>query len=91
MAIGSKRTRLVTECPNVGFPMTYGQHILCTGRDAVAFEQMLGRFLYQRHFVGMAPILDLAAGRCWFTRQNVDDTMRWISRRKWSRTTTPQG
>lgn len=54
--------------------MAYGDHILATGGGGVGhFELMLGRFLYERHFQGKAPVLDLAAGRCWFTRQNVRD------------------
>jgi SAM-dependent methyltransferase len=54
--------------------MTYGDHILATGTHGVReFELMLGRFLYERHFQGKAPVLDLAAGRCWFARQNVRD------------------
>jgi ubiquinone/menaquinone biosynthesis C-methylase UbiE len=54
--------------------MSYGDHILATGTSGVLeFELMLGRFLYRRHFEGKAPILDLAAGRCWFTRQNAQD------------------
>jgi SAM-dependent methyltransferase len=54
--------------------MAYGDHILATGGGGTGyFEQMLGRFLYERHFQGKAPVLDLAAGRCWFVRQNVRD------------------
>jgi SAM-dependent methyltransferase len=54
--------------------MTYGEHIMTTGEGAAGyFEQMLSRFLYERHFQGKAPVLDLAAGRCWFTRQNISD------------------
>jgi SAM-dependent methyltransferase len=54
--------------------MTYGEYILSTGKGRVGqFELVLGRFFYERDFVGRAPILDLAPGRCWFTRQNVGD------------------
>src|SRR5207302_337699 len=48
--------------------------ILSTGGGRVGeFELLLGRFFYERFFVGRAPVLDLAAGRCWFARQNPRD------------------
>jgi ubiquinone/menaquinone biosynthesis C-methylase UbiE len=54
--------------------MSYGEYILSTGTGRVGeFELVLGRFLYERDFVGKAPILDLAPGRCWFARQNLGD------------------
>jgi hypothetical protein len=37
------------------------------------YELLLGRYFYEREFVGKAPVLDLAPGRCWFTKQNPDD------------------
>lgn len=53
--------------------MSYGEHILSTGKGRIGeFELLLGRFFYQRDFVGRAPILDLAPGRCWFAKQNTE-------------------
>jgi ubiquinone/menaquinone biosynthesis C-methylase UbiE len=54
--------------------VSYGDYILATGKERVGeAELVLGRFFYYRYFLGMSPILDLAAGRCWFTRQNMND------------------
>lgn len=54
--------------------MSYGDHILSTGKGRVGrFELLLGRYFYERHFRRLAPILDLAPGRCWFTKQNPSD------------------
>lgn len=51
--------------------MSYGDYILSTGGGRVgATEVVFGRFLYEREFVGRVPVLDLAAGRCWFAKQN---------------------
>ena len=65
-----------TRRPGLGCEaMSYGDHILASGerRGVSDFEMMLGRFLYERHFQGKAPVLDLASGRCWFARQNTRD------------------
>lgn len=54
--------------------MSYGDYILSTGKGVVGeYELLLGRYFYEREFAGKAPVLDLAPGRCWFTKQNPDD------------------
>lgn len=51
--------------------MSYGEHILSTGLgNAGELELLLGRHFYEEYFRGLSPILDLGAGRCWFTKQN---------------------
>jgi len=49
---------------------SYGKHILSTGGALEQWELLFGRYLYESRFAGKTPILDLAAGRCWFTKQN---------------------
>lgn len=52
----------------------YGGYILRTGGGIVdQLELLLGAHWYQTRFCGKAPILDLGPGRCWFTRQSVND------------------
>src|SRR5580692_9923318 len=53
---------------------SYGSYILRTGGGIVGeLELLLGAQWYRTRFAGKAPILDLGPGRCWFTKQNVDD------------------
>jgi SAM-dependent methyltransferase len=49
----------------------YGQYILTTGEGPI--EMLWGRFWYESRFQGKRPIADVGAGRCWFTRQNIQD------------------
>lgn len=52
----------------------YGEYILRTGTDTIRqLELVYGAHWYRTRFEGKAPILDLGPGRCWFTKQNVDD------------------
>jgi SAM-dependent methyltransferase len=52
----------------------YGNYILRTGAGAVNdIELLYGALWYRTRFAGKKPILDLAPGRCWFTKQNVQD------------------
>jgi ubiquinone/menaquinone biosynthesis C-methylase UbiE len=49
----------------------YGLYILATGQDVVGrHEMVMGSYIYETKFKGLDPILDLAPGRCWFTRQS---------------------
>jgi SAM-dependent methyltransferase len=50
--------------------MTYADYILSTGSAIEHLEEASGRHLYQSYFHGIAPILDIGPGRCWFTRQD---------------------
>jgi SAM-dependent methyltransferase len=51
----------------------YGSCILATGQGIVArIELIVGSYFYQTRFKGLDPILDLAPGRCWFTKQSPD-------------------
>jgi SAM-dependent methyltransferase len=52
----------------------YGDYILRTGTDIIRqVELAYGAHWYCTRFAGKAPILDLGPGRCWFTRQNIND------------------
>jgi SAM-dependent methyltransferase len=52
----------------------YGEYILRTGTEIIRqLELVYGAHWYHTRFVGKAPVLDLASGRCWFTKQNVND------------------
>lgn len=52
----------------------YGAYILRTGTDTIRqLELVYGAHWYHTRFAGKAPILDLGPGRCWFTKQNVDE------------------
>ena len=52
----------------------YGEYILRTGTDIIRqLELVYGAHWYRTRFVGKAPVLDLGPGRCWFTKQNVND------------------
>jgi SAM-dependent methyltransferase len=52
----------------------YGNYILRTGDGMVAeIELAYGRHWYRTRFANRKPILDLGPGRCWFTKQKVDD------------------
>jgi ubiquinone/menaquinone biosynthesis C-methylase UbiE len=51
----------------------YGSYILTTGKDVVGrHELVMGSYIYETKFKGLDPILDLAPGRCWFTKQSPD-------------------
>jgi SAM-dependent methyltransferase len=50
--------------------LSYGTHILSTGSEVLVWENVFGRYIYDSRFRGRDPILDIGAGRCWFTRQN---------------------
>jgi SAM-dependent methyltransferase len=50
--------------------MFYGKYILNTGEGILRLELAMGNYLYQTRFKGKAPILDVGAGRCWFTKAN---------------------
>jgi SAM-dependent methyltransferase len=50
--------------------MSYGAHILSTGAELQAWENVFGRYIYDSRFRGRSPVLDVGAGRCWFTRQD---------------------
>jgi SAM-dependent methyltransferase len=53
---------------------SYGDYILRTGSEAVRqLEMVYGGVWYRTRFAGKKPILDLGPGRCWFTKQNVED------------------
>jgi len=50
---------------------SYGSYILTTGGGITAgLEELMGRYLYRTRFAGRSRVLDLAPGRCWFTRQD---------------------
>jgi SAM-dependent methyltransferase len=52
----------------------YGQYLLRTGAGILGkIELLWGRYWYETRFKGLAPVLDLAPGRCWFTIQNPVD------------------
>jgi SAM-dependent methyltransferase len=52
----------------------YGEYILRTGTDIIRkLELLYGAHWYRTRFAGKAPILDLGPGRCWFTKQNLND------------------
>jgi SAM-dependent methyltransferase len=54
----------------------YGEYILRTGTDIIRqLELVCGAHWYRTRFVGKTPILDLGPGRCWFTKQNVNDIL----------------
>ena len=53
--------------------VTYANYILTTGSSIVDWENVFGQYWYQTRFVGRSPILDLAPGRCRFTKQNTLD------------------
>jgi SAM-dependent methyltransferase len=48
--------------------MSYGNYIVNTGREIERLELAMGRYIFQSKFLGRAPILDVGAGRCWFTK-----------------------
>jgi ubiquinone/menaquinone biosynthesis C-methylase UbiE len=50
--------------------VSYGAHILSTGAEVQAWENVFGRYIYDSRFRGKHPVLDVGAGRCWFTRQD---------------------
>lgn len=51
--------------------LSYGEHILSTGKGLIGrFELLLGRYFYEKYFLQHRIVLDLAPGRCWFTKQN---------------------
>jgi SAM-dependent methyltransferase len=50
--------------------MSYGEYIVSTGAGLRRWENAFGRYLYDSRFRGKAPVLDIGAGRCWFTRQD---------------------
>lgn len=50
--------------------MSYGEYILATGAEIEAWENIFGRYIYDSRFLGKDPVLDVGAGRCWFTKQN---------------------
>jgi ubiquinone/menaquinone biosynthesis C-methylase UbiE len=50
--------------------VSYGAHILSTGEEVHAWENVFGRYIYDSRFRGKHPVLDVGAGRCWFTRQD---------------------
>jgi SAM-dependent methyltransferase len=53
---------------------SYGDYILRTGTGVIRdLELVYGALWYRSRFLGKKPILDLGPGRCWFTRQNVED------------------
>lgn len=55
---------------------TYGSYILRTGTPVIRdLEMVYGALWYRTRFAGKKPILDLGPGRCWFTKQNVEDIM----------------
>jgi SAM-dependent methyltransferase len=59
-----------SEVPSVA----YGNYILRTGKGVVGeLELLYGHHLYRQRFAGKKPVLDLGPGRCWFTKQNVED------------------
>jgi SAM-dependent methyltransferase len=61
------------ELPDLPRP-AYGNYILRTGGGVVNdIELLYGAHWYRTRFAGKKPILDLAPGRCWFTKQNVQD------------------
>ena len=49
---------------------SYGSYILNTGAKVQQWELLFGRYLYRTRFRDLAPVLDIAPGRCWFTKQN---------------------
>ena len=51
----------------------YGKYILGTGAEIAIWENLFGQYWYHTRFMGKAPLLDLAPGRCWFVRQNIKD------------------
>jgi SAM-dependent methyltransferase len=60
--------------PAEGTSAAYGNYILRTGKGVVGeLELLYGRHLYRQRFAGKKPVLDLGPGRCWFTKQNVED------------------
>jgi SAM-dependent methyltransferase len=63
------------DTPQIDTPRTpYGDYILRTGTGAVAeLEMVFGDLWYHTRFAGKKPILDLGPGRCWFTKQNVEE------------------
>ena len=53
---------------------SYGNYILRTGTETIRdLELVYGAHWYWTRFAGKKPILDLGPGRCWFTKQNVED------------------
>jgi ubiquinone/menaquinone biosynthesis C-methylase UbiE len=50
----------------------YGGHILETGDQIEAWEDVFGRYFLQSRFLDKKSILDIGPGRCWFTRQAPD-------------------
>jgi SAM-dependent methyltransferase len=50
--------------------MSYGTYILATGGEVQTWENAFGRYIYDSRFRGKGPVLDIGAGRCWFTRQD---------------------
>lgn len=52
--------------------MTYANYILYTGSTIVDWEEFLMNYFYETRFKNRSRILDLGAGRCTFTKQNVD-------------------
>lgn len=54
--------------------MAYGDYILRTGLGVIGrFELVMGRYYYEKDFAGVAPVLDLGPGRCWFMKQAPED------------------
>jgi SAM-dependent methyltransferase len=53
--------------------MSYGDYILNTGVNIAEFELFLMGYFYRTKFSGKAPILDLGAGRCTFTKQDLSN------------------
>ncbi len=52
----------------------YGSYILRTGTPVIRdLEMVYGSLWYHTRFSGKKPILDLGPGRCWFTKQNLED------------------
>ena len=53
---------------------SYGNYILRTGTGIIRdLELVYGALWYRTRFAGKKPILDLGPGRCWFTKQNLED------------------
>jgi SAM-dependent methyltransferase len=53
---------------------SYGNYILRTGTAIIReLELVYGAHWYRTRFMGKKPILDLGPGRCWFTKQNVNE------------------
>lgn len=53
---------------------SYGDYILRTGTAIIRqLELVYGAHWYRTRFAGKAPILDIGPGRCWFTKQNLND------------------